>query len=41
MASLLTQSELRLAADTEAHQNIRSSIERANDQLCTRVAEFH
>jgi len=41
MAALLRQSELQLAEDTEAHQSIRSSIERANDQLCTRVAEFH
>jgi argininosuccinate lyase len=41
MQALLTQSKRQLAADTEMHQSIRSSIERANGQLRTRVAEFH
>ena len=41
MESLLTQSELQLAADMETHQSIRSSIKRASDQLGARVAEFH
>jgi argininosuccinate lyase len=41
MESLLTQSELQLSADMDAHQSIRSSIEHASHQLHTRVAEFH
>ena len=41
MESLLTQAELQLAADREAHQSIRSSMEHASDLLRTRVAELH
>ena len=40
MASILGQSELQLAADSEAHQAISASIESAGRQLRARVVEL-
>jgi argininosuccinate lyase len=41
MEALLTQAQRQFAADLEAYQSIRASIEHAGVQLRARIAEFH